>query len=310
MKYFIITVDTEGDDLWNYHKGEQVKTENSKYIPRFQSLCEEYGFKPVYLTNYEMVCDDWYVNYIRPKAEKGLCEVGIHIHAWNNPPYYELNGRYGGNPYLIEYPESVMKEKIMTTASVIKDRFGTWPVSHRAGRWAMNKTYFQLLKECGIKVDCSYTPHINWNKNEGETVAAGSDYSGVKEGVHDVDGILEVPVSIRKATFYRFFQLLKASRYKSAIKALMEGYVLWERPAICNIQEMHYLTQRIDKEKYTPYIEMMLHSSELMPGGSPYYKDQNAIEILFEQLHELFNQVSNLGYHGITLDQFARLYRS
>ena len=35
---------------------------------------------------------------------KGKCEVGIHVHAWNNPPLYYLDAKYNGNPYLIEYP--------------------------------------------------------------------------------------------------------------------------------------------------------------------------------------------------------------
>lgn len=48
MKHFIITVDTEGDNLWEYKKGTPIGTENAKYLPRFQSLCEKYGFKPVY----------------------------------------------------------------------------------------------------------------------------------------------------------------------------------------------------------------------------------------------------------------------
>ena len=45
MRHFIITIDTEGDNLWSYKQGERVMTENSLYIPRFQELCEKYGFK-------------------------------------------------------------------------------------------------------------------------------------------------------------------------------------------------------------------------------------------------------------------------
>lgn len=41
MKHFIITVDTEGDNLWEYKKGTPIGTENAKYLPRFQSLCEK-----------------------------------------------------------------------------------------------------------------------------------------------------------------------------------------------------------------------------------------------------------------------------
>ena len=53
-KYFIITVNTKGDNLWNWHLGDDITTYNAKYILRFQNLCEKYNFIPVYLTNYEM----------------------------------------------------------------------------------------------------------------------------------------------------------------------------------------------------------------------------------------------------------------
>ena len=90
-RFFIITIDTEGDNLWNYIKGDVVKTENTLYIPRFQELCERYAFKPVYLTNYEMLNDSRYVNYIKPKADEQKCEIGIHIHAWMKAePCYSL----------------------------------------------------------------------------------------------------------------------------------------------------------------------------------------------------------------------------
>ena len=80
-KYFIITVDTEGDNLWNYKKGTTVQTENSLFVQRFQDLCNKYGFKPVWLTNYEMASDDRYVEYIKAKEEKGLCEVFMSTHG-------------------------------------------------------------------------------------------------------------------------------------------------------------------------------------------------------------------------------------
>lgn len=70
MKHFIITVDTEGDNLWMWHTGDDITTENAKSIPRFQNLCEKYGLIPTYLTNYEMACDDRWVTYGAAKREK------------------------------------------------------------------------------------------------------------------------------------------------------------------------------------------------------------------------------------------------
>lgn len=45
-KYFIITIDTEGDNLWEWKEGTPIGTENVKYLSRFQELCSQYRFKP------------------------------------------------------------------------------------------------------------------------------------------------------------------------------------------------------------------------------------------------------------------------
>ena len=49
---FLITIDTEGDNLWSTPM--EVTTYNARNLHRFQLICNEYGFKPTYLTNYEM----------------------------------------------------------------------------------------------------------------------------------------------------------------------------------------------------------------------------------------------------------------
>ena len=35
MKYFIVTVDTEGDNLWDWTPGAPIYTENSKFLENF-----------------------------------------------------------------------------------------------------------------------------------------------------------------------------------------------------------------------------------------------------------------------------------
>src|SRR5258708_24135948 len=75
---FIITIDTEGDDLWATSWGSrEITTRNAAYLPRFQSLCERFRFKPVYLTNYEMVMSDVFVEFARDVVARGACEIGM-----------------------------------------------------------------------------------------------------------------------------------------------------------------------------------------------------------------------------------------
>ncbi len=67
---FLITIDTEGDNLWQKHDSITM-TENAKYLPRFQQLCEKYGFKPVYLTNYEIAIDPAYIEFAKDVIAAG-----------------------------------------------------------------------------------------------------------------------------------------------------------------------------------------------------------------------------------------------
>lgn len=298
MKSFIITIDTEGDNLWDYKKGTPVSTENTKFIPRFQELCEKFGFKPVWLTNYEMICDSLYVEYIKEKQKMGLCEVGIHVHAWNNPPFFNLNACYNGNPYLIEYPREAMIEKFKVTYDLINERIGIPPKSHRAGRWAMNDEYFNLLNQFDIKVDCSYTPFVSWAHTQGETVLGANDYSHICPYEHFIGSVLEVPMSIRRT--HKFW----GTNLRDKLSCLIKGKNIWLRPACSTYEEMNWLCNAIDNEKKTNYLEFMIHSSELMPGGSPYFKTTQAIEELFLTFEKVFSLVKSKGYVGSTLYEY------
>ena len=300
MKSFIITVDTEGDNLWNYEKGSLIRTENVNFIPRFQELCNKYGFKPVWLTNYEMIMSDDYVNYIKGPLAKGQCEVGIHVHAWNNPPLYQLDAKYNGNPYLIEYPDEIMRAKFKTTYDLIEKRLGIKVKSHRSGRWAMDDRYFKLLEDFGIICDCSYTPGVSWAKAEGETILGGSDYCNVPKVAHMVGDVLEVPATVRSYSHY-----LAGGSLKHKLRAAIKGGSIWLRPALSCLSDMKKVAKDVMEEDCSDYLEFMVHSSELMPGGSPYFTTEQQVNILYEKMESLFKFVQSLGYEGETLESYA-----
>ena len=44
----------------------------------------------------------------------------------------------------------------------------------------------------------------------------------------------------------------------------------------------------------------MLHSSELMPGGSPTFRTEAQIEHLYRELAAIFSKARSLGYTGAT----------
>lgn len=302
MKKFIITIDTEGDNLWNWSEGEEITTKNVYFLQRFQDLCDQYNFKPVWLSNWEMIQNADYVKFIDKGLERGVCELGMHLHAWNTPPITPLYGnKNSGLPYLIEYPVEMMEEKIGSITDLIHRKFGLMPISHRVGRWAMNDDYFQLLHKYGYKVDCSYTPGINWRKSNGRTSGiGGSDYSKVCSSPQIIHGICEVPVTTKKTR--RIF-VRGGGR---TIWYMLKGQTLWLRPNGHNLKEMCWLVKECSKSE-EGYLMFMLHSSELMPGGSPTFRDEGSIEILYQHLNIIFHQISK-DYEGCTLEEYHRCF--
>ena len=55
-----------------------------------------------------------------------------------------------------------------------------------------------------------------------------------------------------------------------------------------------------------PYIVMMFHSSELMPGCSIYRPDKNSIEKLYELLERFFIILHNKNIDSVTLTEAAK----
>ena len=315
---FIITIDTEGDDLWARSWGSrEITTRNAAYLPRFQSLCERFRFKPVYLTNYEMAMSDVFVEFARDVVARGACEIGMHLHAWNSPPLDPLtDDDFFYHPYLIEYPEQVMKEKIRTLTRLLEDRFDQEMVSHRAGRWAFDGRYAAMLLDEGYRVDCSVTPGIDWGGNPGDPRGnGGSDYTAFPGRPYflsppDISapasgGLLEVPMTTcssglyRKAPWAYRVPLIRQAAHKVSPK------LSWLCPS--PLLEKHNLKAMLQvahaaRADGAAHVEFMLHSSELMPGGSPSFRNASDIERLYESLEILFVGLS-AWCRGVTLKE-------
>ena len=68
-------------------------------------------------------------------------------------------------------------------------------------------------------------------------------------------------------------------------------------------------TARAARDEGAAHMEFMLHSSELMPGGSPNFGNAPAIERLYERLENLFGDLSTWCF-GATLKEFHEMARA
>lgn len=310
---FLITIDTEGDNLWANPR--EITTRNARFLPRFQSLCERYGFKPTYLTNYEMAMDDFFVEFGRDAIGRGAAEIGMHLHAWNSPPVVPLTADdLTHHPYLIEYPDAMMEEKIAFMTDLLEDRFRVKMLSHRAGRWAFDERYARLLVKHGYRVDCSVTPGISWSKQSGAPGGiGGADYRQFPDFAYflDLDDIsrpgrstlLELPMTITRSWLRKTLPGLYEWGWIGKIANRLDYKPQWLRPNGVNGETMLRVVREADWAGL-PYVEFMLHSSEFMPAGSPTFRDDESIEKAYIDMECLFEEVSNV-FAGTTLAEYA-----
>ncbi len=203
----------------------------------------------------------------------------MHLHAWNSPPTEPLTADdWRHKPYLIEYSDAMMREKVDYMTRLLEDTFQTKMVSHRAGRWAFDERYARLLVEYGYQVDCSVTPRVNWKTAKGAPQGdGGTDYRRFPQHAYFLDEndisreghspLLEVPMSIQ----YKHSAWMNSVKQGLRPPARQSAFPLRTLAATdgrqCGDDEKvveQTLTQGND------YVEYMLHSSRVYARRQPH----------------------------------------
>jgi len=310
---FIITVDTEGDNVWA--RARTTTTRNAAWLPGFQELAQRYGFRPTWLVNWEMAHDAACVEFLRDVLARNAGEVGLHLHAWDTPPLEPITPDDNQHhPFVGEYLERLQFAKLERLTGVLEDTFQQPMRSHRAGRWALNGSTVRWLSEHNFVTDCSVCPGVNWRSTKGDPKGAGGpDFRSAPHvpyylDEHDVtkaasqlsaNAILEVPMTI--AT-------LRSNITGLVVEAFSKRHH-WLRPNGYNGVAMR---QRIDEavEKKLAHLMFMIHSSELMPGSSPTFPTEMSVGKMKDDLESLFAHAQAQGCTGQTVAEFAHEWRA
>jgi hypothetical protein len=314
---FLITIDTEGDNAWA--RPREITVRNEKFLPRFQRLCERHGLKPTWLTDHEMAVSPGYQEFGRDVLARSAGEIGMHLHAWTTPPFEPLtDDDLRWQPYLAEYPEPVLREKVRIMTSTLEDTFGVKMTSHRAGRWLLDSTYARALVESGYIADCSVTPGVSWKGHPGDPRGSGgADYTGFPRRPYWLDleqldrpgrsPLLELPMTIvdpNPGWAISLRDRFAGGTLPRRILGRLFPGPLWLRPNGSNRREMLSII-RSAAGAGEPMVEFMIHSSEFMPGGSPYFPAERDVEELFEDLEAVWECAAAL-CRPATLTEFAR----
>ena len=319
---FILTIDTEGDNQWEL--GRELTVENIKYIPRFQNLCNKYNILPTYLVTSE-VCEDGFAKEIfTDYLLSGKAEIGAHLHSWTTPPFeneegYRFNDQNHG--FATELSEYLLNEKIKNLTNQIAVSFGTSPTSFRSGRYGFNENIAKVLIENSYLDDSSVTPYTNWSSQKGiPNGIGGPDFMDHNVFPYkyrfDNSSLIEIPITILPSKFplnrnetiaRQYFRNVDKSIFLRLIRKLIfNNQPLWLRPY--NWMNISLFDEILDEaaRRKLPFLVMMFHSSELMPGCSIYRPDTGSIDKLYELLELFFVLLQNKNIKSSTLTAAAQ----
>ena len=307
MTRVLMGVDTEADDQWSLTGRERLTLRNVLELPRLQALCDRYGVRPTYLVTYEVACGGESRAILRDLAEKGRCEIGAHHHPWTTPPTV--------NDHL--FPLNLTRDQFYAQlgalTKAVQEVTGERPVSYRSGRNGFAGWHVALLESAGYRVDSSVDPFFN-ERTKGGPSFAGAPLEPYFVSAEDPvragpSRLLEIPVS--SALNRRLPQRLQrayadftpAYTFRRALRLLGVVRPVWLRPSYSTKEDMLWLADHLLK-RGLPVANIIFHSSELIPGGSPYNRTAEDVEAFYENLEALLGFLAERGVEGRTFREF------
>jgi hypothetical protein len=319
----IVTIDTEEEGLWSDQfrpSGNTVK--NVRGVTRFQQLCDSFAIRPTYLVDAPVVEDRQAAELLLEIERTGRCEIGAHMHPWCNPPLVELDGPQ--DSFLCNLPGTLKRDKLTWLTDAIAEKFGHNPTSFRAGRYALDDGVALILQELGYRADSSVIPFTDYSAEGGPNFedspttpfVLGSEPDSIDaDRTNRGQGVCEIPVSVgfSRTNFERCHSLRKLAQKPWLSNCRMVGILdrlniarrIKFSPEQADARRMCQLASAFHRRR-APAVVMMLHSSSLAPGFSPYVRDADALERLYQDLEQTFAHcLDQLGMQSNTLTEFA-----
>lgn len=207
-----------------------------------------------------------------------------------------------------------MRAKLDRLAKVLEDTFQRPLRSHRAGRWALDGRTVRWLRDHGFAADCSVCPGIDWTSTKGSPSGIGGpDFRRAPREPYYLDENEVTRPAARSApeTLLEVPMTIRPSRWPWA-RTIFESYSkrhFWLRPNGRNgVSMRECVNEAVANNR--PHLLFMLHSSELMPGGSPTFPTAESIDRLNDDLTDLFAHARARGCRGSTLGEFALEWRT
>jgi peptidoglycan/xylan/chitin deacetylase (PgdA/CDA1 family) len=307
----LLGLDTEADDQWSERGRRELSVSNALRLPGLQRLCAERGVRPTYLVTHEMATRAESADVLRGLRTGGGCEIGAHLHPWSTPPFRPQDLAAHAYPHTL--PLDLLERQLGELTATIERELGARPTTYRAGRNGFDARSIPILERLGYTVDTSVDPLFN-ERRKGGMVFAGAPAQPYHPSLDDVRRpgtarLLEVPITAATLPalpkpLEALYARLPPLRFRAALRRLGLRPV-WLRPSYSPLRDMTAFADRLAAAGATCF-NIIFHSSELLPGGSPYTPDASSVERFLDALRGLLDHLTGrLGAVGMTCSELA-----
>jgi len=298
----MVTIDTEVDKDPQWRISQPVTFRSvTEGVPRaFSPLFDRYGVVPTYFLSPEVMEDADSVGVLRSLGARA--ELATHLHSEFIEPERRLfrDNMAGQRADALQrqYSAEIEAAKLSNLTRQFGDCFGYAPTAFRAGRYGLSDSTLEILARLGYVVDSSITPGLCWQYREG--VVDFRSWEARPTWIDTPAGrVLEMPISIRPGSpLARWIRNLPAPLDRLLQRAGgRRARYMWLRPSWNGKSMVQYV-----KESSETFLNLMLHSMEVIPGASPYARSAAQAQRILDAMDGLFEYCAARGYQfcGIT----------
>jgi hypothetical protein len=293
---FLVTVDTEEEFDWSAPMTrEQHSCFTIPALRTFQIFCEEFGVVPVYLVDYPIAQAPEAAEALGDAVREGRAEVGVQLHPWVNPPFYEDVNEF--NSYAGNLPEALEREKFGILRAAIEERFSTAPLIYRAGRYGLGPHTAEILADHGLAIDSSVRSSFDYSGKGGPSYR---DHPLRPYWIDRSRSLLELPLT---TVFWGPLRRLGARLYPylwrtPSLRGMLSRMRLLERipltPEGVTIEEaLRGIDVAIDDG--LPVLVLSFHSPSLAAGHTPYVRNEADLATLYDWWRQVFAHLARRG---------------
>jgi hypothetical protein len=296
----VTVIDTEEEFNWSApFTRDKHSTKAVANLTLLQNIFDKYHVKPIYAVTYPIAEDPKAIKLISKWLSEDKCEIGVQLHPWVTPPYKELTDQY--NSYPGNLPSELEYQKIKNLRDLIHKNFGIKPKYYKAGRYGFGVNTARILKELGFDVDLSILPHTNLACQEGPNFLDCADHP---DWLDEEKKLFEIPLTknftglLSGIGKYIHHPLQSNLAKKLKLSGILAKLGLLNLPTLTaegiTVKECIDLTKQLLKNNHNIF-HYTLHSSSLLPGGSPYVKTDEDLKVFLQKISDYYHYFQSIG---------------